>query len=208
MGDASAQATSTPPPCCSARRWSSTRRPRCTSLGRTLAALERWAEAVEEYRACLELDPESPLRARLEAEIARLEARVEAERRAAPTEVDPTPPEAPPAETPPAEATAVDPAPWIFVGVGAFIAAAGIPPAVLFQITVDAIRTAPSQREALTMEDDAVAFAVTADVLFAIGGAVGVAGLVWGLITLASGSETPAVSLRPSPTGASIAGAF
>jgi tetratricopeptide (TPR) repeat protein len=108
-----------------------------------------------------------------------------------------------PPVTPPRTGPGPDPAPWILAGSGAAVAVAG---AILAGIAVarrdDADRE-PTHARTVALLADADAFAIAANVLFAVGGAAALAGAIWGTIDLVSlpNGERASVTLGPGWLG-------
>lgn len=166
------------------------------------------ADAYRRYLATEGTDPSdaSAARARLAVLDRRIEERHRLEALAAEreAETEPAPTTAPP--PPPAREIAI--APWIVAGAGALGLIVG---GVLGGMMLDrssAAQAAPVQLDAATLHDEAVSYAIGADVAFAVGGiALGV-GVIWGLVDVLTASS-PAPSresarLRLAPTGLEV----
>lgn len=212
------------------------------NLARAKEGAGDWEGTIETYRRYLEADPKAKDRAAIERRIKNIEAQLEQrraleqkaeeerkrreaverqaeeerqrrealekERRAKP------PPPPPPAPPPPVkmEPRAVSPWPWIILGVGALGVGAG---GVLGAMAADKHTLAvdePVQTTAKELDDRAQGFALGANIAFAAGGAVALAGLVWGIVDVATlGEKTkPDVVVGPSAerAGVVITGTF
>ena len=86
----------------------------------------------------------------------------------------------------------------------------GIVGGLKFNDAVDSAREAPNQVEALPYRDDAKKFSVMANVGFGIAGAMGLVGLIWGIVDLTGGSadEDGQAQLRIGVGGAVVEGTF
>ena len=102
---------------------------------------------------------------------------------------------------------AAEPAPWIIVGIGAASLIAGAVVAVLAQADYDTARTEPEHLRATRLEQSANDLGLGATALFAAGGVVLGAGLLWGIIDLVTrGSGTAEV--RVGIGDVSVSGTF
>lgn len=164
------------------------------NLARSLQELGRWQDSRDEYVRFLEASPDTPQRARIEARIALLDERI-AEASAPP----PVVPVAPPIEPTPIEppSRGVEPAPWILTGLGAATLVVGTVFAVLFDQQVGLARSAPDHATALPHAMLAEQHAITADVLFGVGGLTLAIGFVWGIVDLVQVSSPRADAARP-----------
>ncbi len=186
------------------------------NLGRALQELGRWVQAGAEYERFLEMAPDTPERTRVEARLDQIRARI-AEMSPPPPDAnvpgssapEPAAPEPAAPEPPTSETTArgADPAPWIGLGVGAAVSAAGIPFAVLFDGAVGAARAAPDHRSASDAAAEAEIYGAAANTLFAVGGVVAIAALTWGLVELSLSGDEP-VEVTVGPSRISLRGRF
>ncbi|MEM9074013.1 MAG: tetratricopeptide repeat protein [Myxococcota bacterium] len=145
------------------------------NLGRSYQELGRQEDALSEYRRFLAMEPDTPERPRVEARIAILEAQLRPE-----PEPEPEPdPEPEPEPEPEAEVRA---GPWILLGTGVAILGGGVVAGVLSNRAEDDARNAPSQEAAEAPAERADRRARAANALFAIGGAVAITGLAWGIV--------------------------
>jgi tetratricopeptide (TPR) repeat protein len=142
----------------------------------TMGDLDR---AISVYERFLMEAPSIPDRPALEARIASLKALREAKK--------PKPP-------PPRKRSV---APWIVAGAGgAVLAGAGVFGILAKNRESDAIND-PVQRTGVAAREDATTYATIANVGFAVGGAIALAGLVWGLVASTT-SPTPSASTSPA----------
>lgn len=103
--------------------------------------------------------------------------------------------------------------PWVVVGAGALVAATGIIPGVQAPGTQSDAQAALSNgqnTQALELQDKAEGQARTANILFAVGGGIALAGLIWGIIDLSSGDDDneSGVSVRIGPSSVTLHGRF
>ncbi|AKF08984.1 hypothetical protein DB32_006133 [Sandaracinus amylolyticus] len=176
------------------------------NLARSLAELGRWEEARAEYRNALRLALDDEARARMQAEVARLSALIRAGQ--SDSEASPSTPPAASVSAAPvspevelAPGTPFDPAPWVLAGGGVVVLGAAVALAVVFEDTVSQVRSAPSHEAAWPLAERAEGLAIGADVAFAVGGTLALAGVIWGIVVLASASSPGAQALRPSGGG-------
>ncbi len=169
------------------------------NLGRALQELGRWEEARDQYGLYLEQEPETPQRTRVEARIALLEERIHPAVALEPSPARPNPLAAD-------RSTPIAPAPWVLAGAGVVTIAAAIPFAVLFSEAHESARRASTHEMAYGPAQDALMFAIVADVLFGVGGLAAAAGVVWGLVEVTGGDA--AVQVRLGPGRAEVSGRF
>ncbi|MFK7986411.1 MAG: tol-pal system YbgF family protein [Sandaracinaceae bacterium] len=172
------------------------------NLGRALQEMGRWEEARAEYVLYLDREPDSPQRPRVEARLAQLDERIAEQRRTEAVEgdavgVEPT--------LPSRDASSPSPVPWVVLGVGVAALVSAIPFGVLFDDAVMQSRAAADHRAAAGPAADAEVYAVTADALLIAGGALALAGLIWGTVEV---SATTSVDVALGPTGVVARGAF
>ncbi|MFO0608611.1 MAG: hypothetical protein U0324_35925 [Polyangiales bacterium] len=170
------------------------------NVAATFEQLGRPTDALETYRRYLALAPEAPDRPAIEARVARLAATPSAPPPAPPPPPPPSVVTRPPPSPPPATRAPAPPVwPWVLVGGGAAVAAAGV---VLLALPGDPGRDRSIESERAYL--DAVArretFAVAGGVALGVGVAAAAAGVV-------------GLALRPSPSrtaltlsGAALAG--
>ncbi|MGE0788186.1 MAG: tetratricopeptide repeat protein [Sandaracinaceae bacterium] len=109
---------------------------------------------------------------------------------------EPDPP-APEEEEEPAEGRSLDPAPWIVGGIGALALAAG---GVLGLVATDAYgqaQNATTHRDGTDLERQANDLALGANIVFIVGGAVLLAGVIWLIIDLAGSGSRSDAARRP-----------
>lgn len=190
------------------------------NLARALQELGEYEEARQEYLRFLELAPETEQRARVEERVAEIDAQIEAARVAAEEEEARRAEEAEaqrraqaqlrPERRP--ETRGPEATPWILLGVSAAPLVAGVVVGAMVQGEVDAARRAVSQRDAHPHVRSAEDLAVVTNVLLAVGGALAVGSLVWGMVDVLSlgGEEESAAALRLrlGPSGAAVDGTF
>lgn len=162
-------------------------------------AVENLREAVSHYRQFLEAEPGTPTRATVEPRIAALEAQVKLLTNIAAR------PAAPEARSEPADAGRVA-APWILAGIGGATLTAGLASAIV-AAQEEAVANDPttSGRDTVEAAERSKDLALASNVLFGVGGAVAVAGAVWGVIDLAGRpSGTDAAQVTVGPTSVSL----
>jgi tetratricopeptide (TPR) repeat protein len=162
------------------------------NLARAYETAGQREEAISAYERYLELHPDAQDRGAIERRLVALRER----------EVQPPPPPRVIIVPTPPPPSGVDPAPWIFLGVGVLAAGGGIPFGVLSQdARAEAVRD-PVHDTAVEAYDRAHYFAISANLLFGVGGAMALAGLIWGIVSLTSQGPSP-VTLTPN--GISVA---
>jgi tetratricopeptide (TPR) repeat protein len=148
-------------------------------------------QAIDAYRRYLAEEPSTRDRGAIERRLETLE-RQRAERIAAEEQRNAPPP--PPERRP--EPSGPSAWPWITLGVGGgALVAAGLIGFFAASSHDDAVAE-PSFERSLSLQDRAETFALVANVLFAAGGAIAIAGLVWGLLDL-TGGESETAGLDP-----------
>lgn len=156
------------------------------NLARAHEAANRHLEAAETYERYLRDAPEAEDRAAIEALVANLRAREAAEQAAAQPEEPDEPAEATTEVAPvvaPTDAERTSAAPWVVLGGGVATLGAGLTLGLLASARNDDAQEAGSHELAVQRRDEADRLQLTANVLFGIGGALAVGGLVWGLVT-------------------------
>jgi tetratricopeptide (TPR) repeat protein len=139
-------------------------------------------EAIDAYRRYLAEEPSTRDRGAIERRLETLE-RQRAERHAAENPRDPPPvvviaPDAGPS-----------PWPWVTLGVGGASLIAATLMGLFATSSHDDAVAEPSFSQAVSLQDRAETFALTANILFAAGGAIAIAGLLWGIFDLASSGD-------------------
>lgn len=152
------------------------------NLGRAYEELDRLPEAIEAYREYLIEAPDARDRAAVQSRIARLEANVARAR--APHVAEPEDPSGGPS-----------PWPFVFGGVGIAAGGAGALFGVLSLESRSDAASDPIHQTSRQSFRDAETFALVANVSWIAGGAILLASLVWLVIDLASGDESPSVAL-------------
>jgi tetratricopeptide (TPR) repeat protein len=140
-------------------------------------------QAIDAYRRYLEEEPSTRDRGAIERRLETLE-RQRAERLAAENPREPPPPVV--VVAPESGPSAW---PWITLGVGGASLIAATLMGVFASASHDDAVAEPSFSQAVSLQDRAETFALTANVLFAAGGAIAIAGLVWGILDLASSGD-------------------
>ena len=182
------------------------------NLGRTLEKQGDLKGAVDAYHRYLASDATIADRPAIEQHVKELEAKLPPEPVAKPAK--PSEPEPPhPAPPPPAPAVVVAPPPppkpsvmpWVTIGAGVVIVGAGAGAALYASNRHDAAVHEMVGTTAQSLQDTASHYALAANVLFAVGGAVAITGIVW---KLRSGGGEPAVTATIGPGSIGIAGSF
>ena len=156
------------------------------NLARAYEGLGELEPALASYRAYLEADPTTKDRGAVEARIKTLEQlRVE---RAAPRPSVTEPP-----RDAAAEGESPSPVPWVIAGVGALgLGAAGVLGGLSLSKTNEAEDPATSGEDAARLTEEAEPLALAANITFGVAGAVLAAGLIWGVIDVATLGAGPA----------------
>jgi len=156
------------------------------NLARALEASHDWQGAVDTYGQYLSSPGELTHRGRAEAHLRASERALAQERELRElAERQPPREEAPP----PAPPAPLDPIPWIVAGGGLALVGAGAVFGVLMLDRQSAAQAATSHRDAYPIVQDGQTFAITADVLFILGGLTAAVGLTWAMVSLVSGSR-------------------
>jgi tetratricopeptide (TPR) repeat protein len=174
------------------------------NLARALEGLGDVAGAVEHYQRFLASAESIEDRGAIERRVATLEAqlaRQDEERRAAEAQRQ-REAEAPAAQEP-ARWRAL---PWLTAGAGVVLVGTG----AIFGVRARALRddavSEPIQAEALRLEQSARSNATLANVMFGVGGAVAIGGLVWAVLEWRDrGGGDRVTRIRPVPGGIALA---
>jgi tetratricopeptide (TPR) repeat protein len=156
------------------------------NMARAHEGLDEPEAAVRLYRRYLEDDPETSDRGAVQARIEALDKEIarrrelEARRKAPP----PAPPEEPSA------------IPWVIAGIGGAGVIVGSVLGGLSLAKESEANDAPVANDAAALADEARGFATGAGVSWIVGGALLVAGTVWGVVDLTSLEEGADVALR------------
>lgn len=196
------------------------------NIGQCQDRLRRDADALTSFRGFLEAVPDASQRGEVEARIAILEQALSqaapppeptADESPATTSVADTTSDAPPPTPdapppPPPTAAASDPGagPWVVLGVGAAVAIAGIVLVGVAQADISTVQNAPQGSPYANVRDAYEQAPILSGVGFAaigLGAAAILGGVVWAAVGSSGGSGTSA-SLRITPTGVSLQGAF
>lgn len=178
------------------------------NLARAYEALGRDAEALDAYQRYVEERPDAPDRAAMETRIASLRAKIdERERLARETEEERRRRER--AEARAAEAEGPTPWPFLVLSAGGATLGAGVVFGVLARNERDAAADEPVHLTKVARGEDADRLATVANVLFAVGGALCVAGATWLTLELVrGGDDEPTATLTPTLGGLSVHGSF
>lgn len=170
------------------------------NLGRSREGAGDRSGAVEAYQRYLSETPDAPDRASIEVRIARLQQEIALR----PPETD----DAPLGESDASSHRSRGPelAPWILVGVGGGLLITAIGFGVGSTLDAHDAQAEPVQERAVELHSRAEAFALTANVLYVVGGLTLIAGGTWGVIDLIQISEESRVTLLP--TGLAVRGRF
>lgn len=178
------------------------------SLGRAYESAGQLGPAIEAYARYLELAGEAPDAAAIEARVGRLRQRLDAEEEDARESTQPPGPAVVPRdpEPPPTEPTQPKSrvyAPWIVAGAGALVVGAGGALAGLAASRNADARDEAVQATASDLRGEAENLALGANVSFAVGGVLVVAGVVWGVVELRS-RRPGRVALNPGGVSVSF----
>ncbi|NUP07422.1 MAG: tetratricopeptide repeat protein [Polyangiaceae bacterium] len=181
------------------------------NLARAYEGMGDLERALASYKAYLDADPSSKDRGATEARIKSLEQLLEERKKAAESPTDTTEKRPPPIV--PAEERSPSPVPWVIAGVGALgFGAAGALGALCLSKSSEAEDPETSGADAVRLQDEASTFALGANVAFGVAGAVLAAGVVWGIVDVASvGSSddtTTALTIDFTGTGLRLRGQF
>lgn len=179
------------------------------NLGRAYEGLGDTAGALDAYTRYLAADPNAADRGSIESRVATLERQLE-ERRALERRQQ-NQRDAPQ----PSEAESPSLVPWVVAGVGLAGVGAGAVLGVLSGSREDdASAPATSALDAAELQSEAQTLATGANIAFVAGGAVALAGVVWGIVDLTTSGPQPApaassqVVLRVAPGWAGVTGRF
>lgn len=181
------------------------------NLARAYEALGRDEEALAAYQRYVDERPDAPDRAAMETHIAALEAKIaEREQLAREREDERRRREA--AEARAAEADALSPWPFVIVSAGAATLGAGVVFGVLAKSERDSALDASNHELRVARGEESERLATIANVLFAVGGALAVAGGSWMVVELVrrdDDEDRPAtLTLAPAGLGLSLDGTF
>ena len=152
--------------------------------------------AIEAYEQYIGEAPDAPDRGAVEARVRTLRAqRDQLEER----ELE----DAPPVEDEPVDDAAAESSSgaqlggWLLAAGGVAVAAGGLGFGIASQNRADDADAEPVQERAKALHDEAQTRATLANVLFVVGGAMAVGGIVWGLLTLGGDDDDTQVGLGP-----------
>ena len=152
------------------------------NLGRAHESAGQLEPAVAAYERYLALAPEAADADAVAARIGRLRERIATADAAA----EPPPPVlvSPPDDSPPPETPGRRPTPWVLLGVGSAGLVAGTAVAISAVTRSREAQDEPVQARAADFDAQAQRLALAGNITIAIGGAVALAGLTWGLLRL------------------------
>lgn len=177
------------------------------NLARAYEGLGNLEASLASYKAYLVADPQSKDRGAVEARIKTIEAQL-AERAKKEADAKNPPPRK---DEPPKEPGRPSALPWLLAGAGVLTVGAG---AVLGGLSLarssDAEDPATSGVDAVALHEEASDFALQANILFGVGGAIAVAGTIWGIVNVVqvTKAQEPQVTLQLSPLSAALRLAF
>jgi tetratricopeptide (TPR) repeat protein len=164
------------------------------NMGRAYEGADRVREALDAYERYLRDAGDVRDRGAIERRVQTLRARLEREEGGEP-EPGPSEPEPAPA---PSGGGGVDPAGWVVMGIGVLGVGAGI---VLGVLSNDAHDTAAdpmtSHEDAVAQQQTAYDLASGANAAFIAGGALALAGLIWGIVSIATSGGSSERASRP-----------
>lgn len=177
------------------------------NLARAYEALGELERARDAYRAFIEADPDTSDRGAIEGRIRSLEALIEERAKEKPGANEPAQPK------PATKEVSASPAPWIVAGVGVVgLGVGGVLGGLSLGASSDAEDPSTSGLDASELASDAETLALAANVSFAVGGAIALAGVIWGVVDVvslpASGEGGASVSLRVGPGNAGVCVGF
>ncbi len=164
--------------------------------GQLLVVVRDLRAAVEHYERFLAAEPEAASRPAVEQRVRALRAQMKLldDLATRPRREPAVPPERTPARIA---------APWLVAGAGGAVLTAGIIVAVLARSREEASNDpAASGKDTVAAADDARRHAVAANALFGVGGALSIAGAVWGIadvVTVPTSAAAPTARLRVGP---------
>lgn len=165
------------------------------NLARAYEGIGQLDAALASYRAYVTSAPSSKDRGAVEVRIKTLEE-LAAKKQEATTPATPVLPAKPAPATEPA-ATA-SPVPWVIAGIGALgLGAGGVLGGLSLGRSDEADDPATSGVDSVALHDEAVSFATGANITFGVAGAFLAAGVVWGIVDVATlGGAKGDVALR------------
>jgi len=152
------------------------------NLARAYEGLGELDQALASYRAYIAADPSSKDRGAVEARIKTLE-----ELKAQRADKPPPPVTPPRPDEPKPEPESASPAPWVIAGIGALgLGAASVLGGLSLSKSSEAEDTATPGDQVPGLLDEASTFATAANVTFGVAGAVLAAGVIWGIVDVAT----------------------
>lgn len=163
------------------------------NLGRALEGAGEYTRAVDAYDEYLRIAGDIPDRGAIEGRVATLRREIETRERL--EQLEETRPVTP---APRVERESASAAPWIVAAVGGAGLAVGGVFGVLALSSHDDAENAASQAETEQLQSTAETYALVANVAFAAGGAIALAGVIWGIVDLLT-LETESVTVSIGP---------
>lgn len=173
------------------------------NLARAYEGLGDLDHAIASYDAYVKADPGSKDRGAVEARLRTLEQ----QKAARDKPVDRAPPERPPptVDKPSPSKRSASPVPWIIAGVGALgLGVGGVLGGLSLGAKSDAEDPESSGVDVESSLDRARTLALGANITFAVGGTLALAGAIWGIVDVATlgKPDKTAARIRIGPTGA------
>ena len=173
------------------------------NLGRAHESAGQLEPAIEAYQRYLEVAPDADDAAAVAARVGRLEERVAARDAEAEDEATPEPPppvvvEAPTDAPGSTRGPGARVAPWVVLGVGGLGVVAGVAVAAVASSKHQDARDEPVQTTAAQLDDEAQGLALAGNVTIAVGGALALAGLTWGVVRLVRDRRRRDVAWTPA----------
>lgn len=174
------------------------------NLARAYEGLGNLEASIASYKAYLVADPKSKDRGAVEARIKTIEAQLAERAKKDAGEKSPPPKEQP---KPPPEPGRPSALPWLLAGAGVLVVGAGgVLGGLSLARTSEAEDPATSGVDATDLQGEAEDFALQANILFGVGGAIALAGTIWGIVNVVQvGKANEAtVTLRLAPASAGL----
>jgi tetratricopeptide (TPR) repeat protein len=173
------------------------------NLARAYEGLGNLEASLASYKAYLVADPQSKDRGAVEARIKTIEAQIAERAKKEADEKKPPPPQGEPSREPDRPSAL----PWLLAGAGALtLGAGGVLGGLSLARSSEADDPATSGVDAVALSEEASDFALQANVLFGVGGAIALAGAIWGIVDVVqtNNRNEPAVTVRLLPWGAAL----
>ncbi len=174
------------------------------NLARAYEGLGDLDNAIASYDAYVKADPSSKDRGAVEARLKTLEQQKAARDKPADRPVEER--RAAPAEKAPAPKRTASPVPWVIAGIGALgLGVGGVLGGLSLGASSDAEDPETSGVDVEGSLDRARTLALGANITFGVGGALALAGTIWGIVdvaTLGKSADKGAARVKVGPTGA------